>query len=130
VDICPGKLIEITPAHEHMHLEVSFRAGMLEINTVGEPGAQGATVFGMHGIGVSTPRAALVAEATVGFAIEVHIPNGMIFIIGLWSMILAAGTPATFTMLTGSTTRLLGATPKLHWSKAPLTTCLGISFYS
>jgi hypothetical protein len=66
-----------------MHLEVSFRAGMLAIITIGEPGAHGATVFGMHGIGVSTPMAALVAEATVGFAIEVHMPNGMIFINGL-----------------------------------------------
>ena len=36
----------------------------------------------MQGIGVSTPRAAAVAAATVGFAIELHIPNGMMFTIG------------------------------------------------
>jgi len=33
-------------------------------------------------------------------------------------------------MLAGSTIRLLGATPKLHWSMAPFTTCLGMFIYS
>jgi hypothetical protein len=122
--------MEITPAHMHMHLEVSFRAGMLPIGSNGEPGVQGAVVFGMHGIGVSTPRAAEVAEATAGFANDVHMPNGMMFTIGIWSMMFAAGTPPTFTMLTGSTTRLLGASPKLHWSMAPFTTCLGMLSFS
>jgi len=64
-------------------MEESFRAGMLAIGTVGEPGVHGATVFGMHGIGVNTPRAADVAEITVGFVGELHIPNGMMFTIGL-----------------------------------------------
>jgi len=40
----------------------------------------------MQGIGVSTPNAAAVAAATVGFAIDMHIPNGMMFIIEMWSM--------------------------------------------
>jgi hypothetical protein len=38
---------------------------------------------------VSTPIAAEVAEATVGFAIDWHMPNGIIFIIGAKSIILA-----------------------------------------
>jgi hypothetical protein len=46
----------------------------------------------MHGMGVSTPRAAAVAEATSGFAIEEHMPKGIIFTIGTWSMMLASGT--------------------------------------
>lgn len=34
--------------------------------TMALPGAQGAGITGTHGIGVSTPMAAEVAEATVG----------------------------------------------------------------
>jgi len=41
--------------------------------TVGAPGTHGATVAGMHGIGVSTPIAAAVAAATIGFAGDMHI---------------------------------------------------------
>jgi hypothetical protein len=59
--------------------------------TVGAPVTQGAGVFGMHGIGVSAPIAADVAAATAGLAREVHIPNGMMFTIGTWSMIFASG---------------------------------------
>ena len=42
-------------------------------------------------MGVRTPMAAEVAEATVGLASEVHMPNGMIFAIGTKSMIVAFG---------------------------------------
>jgi hypothetical protein len=34
-------------------------------------------------MGVSTPSAAAVAAATVGFEGEQHIPNGIIFTIGM-----------------------------------------------
>jgi hypothetical protein len=68
----------------------------------------------MHGIGVNVPEAALVAAATVGFAMELHIPNGIIFSIDTWSVIFAAGTPLLSVILVGSTIRLLGAEPKLH----------------
>jgi len=51
--------------------------------TVAAPGAQGALVAGMQGIGVSTPDAAAVAEATVGLARDWHMPNGAIFTMGL-----------------------------------------------
>jgi len=51
--------------------------------TVGEPTIHGAGVTGMQGIGVSTPIAADVAEATAGLARLVHIPKGMMFTIGL-----------------------------------------------
>jgi hypothetical protein len=111
---CPGKVTEITPAHTHIHFDVLFRVGLLSSNTVREPGTQGVTVFGMHGIGVNVPEAALVAAATVGFAMELHIPNGIIFSIDTWSVIFAAGTPLLSVILVGSTIRLLGAEPKLH----------------
>jgi len=64
-------------------------AGILAIITVGEPGAHGATVTGIHGMGVSTPSAAAVALATKGFAIDEHIAKGNILTIGLLSSILA-----------------------------------------
>ncbi len=70
------------PAHMHMHVDVLLRMGMLPSSTVGEPGIQGAAVAGMQGMGVNTPSAAAVAAATIGFAGEMHMPNGMMFIIG------------------------------------------------
>ena len=79
----PGKLTLITPAQLHIHLEVLSSAGMFAINTVGAPGTQGAIVIGIHGIGVSTPKAAAVAAATIGLAGELQTPNGIIFTIGL-----------------------------------------------
>jgi hypothetical protein len=36
-------------------------------------------VTGIHGIGVNTPKAAVVAAATVGLANELHIAKGRIF---------------------------------------------------
>jgi hypothetical protein len=109
-----------------MSLEVSSSAGMFPSSTVGAPGAQGAGVTGIQGIGVSTPIAPDVAAATVGFARLVHMPNGMMFTIGLLSMMFAAGIKLVIILLTGNTTRVLGATPKVHCSKAPEQTCMGM----
>jgi len=36
----------------------------------------------MHGWGVKTPNAAVVAAATMGLAMLMHIPNGAIFTMG------------------------------------------------
>ena len=78
----PGFTTWITPPQLHMHLHVLFTAGFPPTSTVGLPGAQGADVTGMQGIGVSTPSAAAVAAATCGFAMEVHMPKGIMFTIG------------------------------------------------
>ena len=68
-------------------MQVSFemlsRDGMFARTTVGAPATHGAGITGRQGMGVSTPRAAAVAAATVGFAIELHIPNGMMLTIGM-----------------------------------------------
>ena len=56
---------------------------MLLIKIVGEPGTQGVVVAGIQGIGVSTPIAAEVAEATVGLAKEEQRPKGKIFAMDL-----------------------------------------------
>src|SRR5262245_40069562 len=95
--------------------------------TVTAPGTQGVMVMGMHGCGVSTPSAAAVAAATIGFEGVMHIANGMMFTIGLWSWMLAAGTLLQFTRLIGNTTNADGAVPKLQVSCAPCMTCCGIS---
>ena len=80
----------------------------------------------MHGCGVKTPKAAVVAAATCGLARLLHMPNDIMFAMGIWSMIFAAGTDSPLTRLTGVTIKLLGATPMLHVSIAPMTTCCGI----
>lgn len=105
-----------------MHCEELFRAGMLAISTVGEPGTHGATVTGMHAPGVRTPRAAAVCAAVTGFNKLVHTPNGMTFISGTLSMMLAAGTPPIIVRFAGRTTSVDGAIPIVQSVVAPFTT--------
>ena len=64
------------------------------VGAVGDPGVHGAVVAGMQGMGVNTPRAAAVAEATVGFAMDMHIPKVGMLVMGIISMMVAAGVPA------------------------------------
>ena len=66
--------------------------------------------------------AAAVAEATVGLVKEVHMPNGAMFTIGLKSIMLAMGLPASMTRFSGVTVSWLGAMPKVHWSMAEVVT--------
>jgi hypothetical protein len=106
----------------HINFDTLSSVGMLPSSTVGAPGTHGAGVAGMHGIGVSTPSAAAVAAATSGFAIDVHTPNGMIFTIGMWSMMLASGISLVKTLFVGKTTSELGATPNVHCINAPIQT--------
>jgi hypothetical protein len=108
----------MTPPQLHVHFDELFRAGILAISTVGEPGIHGAAVTGTQGIGVSTPKAAAVAAATIGLAIELHIPKGKIFTIGLLSIILAMGI-VVVVRFTGKTIKVPGAKPKEHCSVAP-----------
>ncbi len=65
-----------------MHFDRTSKTGICFTFTIGAPGAHGAEVAGTQGIGVSTPSAAAVAAATVGFAREEHIPKGMMFFMG------------------------------------------------
>ena len=107
------------------HVQVLFKAGMLPMRTVGEPGVQGAGVTGIQGMGVRPPKAAVVAAATVGLARDVHIPNEGIFTIGLLSIIVAAGVPQKV-LLVGNTLSAPGASPNGHINMAPETTSWGI----
>ena len=113
----------MTPPHIQVQVEVLLSAGELLISTVGEPETQGAGVAGTQGIGVSTPKAAAVADATVGLAMEEHTPKGMMFTRGTWSiMVAASGPPANVGGPLGITTKELGAAPNVHCSIAPIHT--------
>ena len=115
----------MTPPQLHMHLQPSCKAGLFATKVVIAPGTHGADVTGMQGIGVKTPIAAAVAEATVGLARLEHMPNGGMFFIGMLSMMVAAGAPAS-NWFSGVTIKALGATPKLQVIMAPAVTSLGI----
>src|SRR2546430_816394 len=115
----------MTPPQVHMQVEVLLRAGMLPSMQVAEPGVQGEVVTGMQGMGVRTPRAAAVAEATVGLAMDMHMPKVRMLVMGMKSMMLAAGAPQ-LVRLVGRTTREDGATPKEHIMTAPAVTSWGI----
>jgi hypothetical protein len=67
-----------------------------------------------------------VAAATIGFAGDMHAPNGMMFTIGILSMMLASGISLVNTMFVGSTTSELGAIPIVHIMVAPMQTCIAI----
>ena len=110
----------MTPPQVHMHLESVVAMGMSARRTR-EAEIHGEPVTGMHGIGVRTPSAAAVAVATVGFAIELHMPKGTMFTIGLESRMFAAGRFDTSTRLTGRTLSTEGARPKEQRVTAPAT---------
>ena len=102
------------PPHAHTHCDELFSAGLLAMSTVGDPGAHGAGMTGMHGIGVSTPSAAAVAAATVGLDNVWHMPNGGMLTSGMLSMIVAAGLFSIVTMAMGITFNVLGDKPNVH----------------
>lgn len=82
--------------------------------TMGTGGAHGATVIGMHGMGVRTPNAAAVAWATSGLAGELHMPKVKIFNMGTKSIITAGGPVTTMVRVAGNTTSEEGADPIAH----------------
>lgn len=127
--VVPATEIEIEPAQLHMHLDELFNAGILRIVTVGDPGVHG-VVTGIQGVGVSTPLAAAVADAVVGFAKDEHIPNVGMLVIGTKSIILAAGFLSAVTVGT-VTINVAGAAPKLQDMVADIaTSCAMINYLS
>lgn len=101
--------MEISPPYEQIHLLELFSAGFPPTITVEEPGAHGAAQAGIQGIGVSTPRAAAVAAATVGLARLEHIPN-IIGGLGV-SIMVAIGKFMPVTVVCDVTVSGAGATP-------------------
>ena len=87
----------MTPPYAHWQVAPIVSAGLPPMRVCVAPFIHGATVAGMHGMGVSTPSAAAVAAATVGLARLVHMPKGGMFAPGTMSVIAAAGLPSTST---------------------------------
>ena len=114
---CPGNEIVTTPPKPQIAIDVLFKAGMPPSIKVGEPGAQ-TDVTGVHGIGVRTPKAAAVAAATAGFAKLMHMPKGITSAKGVAEFIFPAGISLLVVRERGSTSRTLGAIPKLHAQSA------------
>ena len=127
---CPGDVIVITPPQVQFNVQVLLRAGLFLIMTVAEPGVHGAAVTGTQGAGVGTPSAADVAAATAGFDCVEHVAKGMMFFIGILSMIVAAGMLPALTKFSGVTIMLDGADPNEHFNIAPIVTAcaMGSSF--
>ncbi len=89
----------------------------------GNPGVHGEDGAGTQGIGVRTPDAAAVAEATTGFAGEVHSPKGAMLSIGFMSAIVAAGNVVR-TFFGGNIFSTDGSVPRLHCIAAPVHTSI------
>lgn len=98
------------------HLLVLFSAGIPLTVTVGEPGVQGATIAGTHGVG--TPDAAAVST--------LQVPNGGILLIGTKSMMLATGFDSAVTG-GGATISVDGAEPDVHSNEALMATSWGMA---
>ena len=123
----PGVIRLMMPPQVQLHFDELLRAGWLPISIVGDPGTHGAGVTGTHGIGVSTPPAAAVAAATIGFAKLLHRPNGGMLTIGVWSMIVAAVSALDEVRWVGSALSAEGVAPKEHVMRALVVTCKAIA---
>ncbi len=111
---------EMFPPNAQMQVAPATSTGMPPAVICGAIGVHGATTTGTQGIGVSTPSAAAVAAATVGFASDWHMPNGTMFAPGAMSVMLASGRPSTVGR--GATTfRVDGAIPNEQVIMAPET---------
>ncbi|HWE82542.1 MAG TPA: hypothetical protein VG265_12910, partial [Gaiellaceae bacterium] len=75
----PGEPTVIIPPQAHEQVDVLSSAGTPPIFTNGEPGIHEPVGAGMHGCGVKTPRAALVAAMTCGFAGDMQIAKPGMF---------------------------------------------------
>ena len=104
----------MTPPQMQLSVEELLSAGKLLTMTVDEPGVHGETVFGTQGDGVNSTGGGLLVA---GFAGELHIPNGMMLVFGLKSMIVATHCEV-FTVVGGIISEE-GAAPKLHSILAP-----------
>lgn len=122
---CPGETTEIVPPREHTHLDVASTHGMPATRVVVDPGDHGEAMSGVHGCGVKTPLAAVVAATTAGFVKLAHIPNGGMFAMGFMSATVAIGVVAFAGP--GATTNVEGMRPIEHWRLAPAVTMFGTS---
>lgn len=84
------------------------------MDTLGTGFSHGPAGTGTQGMGVSTPRAAAVAEATVGLLRLLHIPKGGMLTAGAVSVMTPAGRPLITTLGMGRALNDAGTEPKGH----------------
>ena len=108
----------MTPAKAHISLLELLSRGFPPTRTVGAPGTQTPAGVKVQGMGVRTPRAAAVAEATKGLAREEHMPK----VGSVVSEMVAIGILQARAWLWLVTVSGQGATPKLHMHRAVFTT--------
>ncbi len=101
----------MTPPMLQEQVLLLLSAGWPRTVTVGEPGAQGPAVAGTQGVG--TPAAAEVSM--------LHVPKGMMFVMGTMSMMFATGFVSPVTRGT-TTANTEGADPIAHCNCAPIDT--------
>jgi hypothetical protein len=106
----------------HIVIVSAVNTGIPPNITFGAVGIQGATVMGIHGAGVGTPKAAAVSAITIGLAGLVHIAKGTTFTIGAIAIILAPGIKSVSVIEMGRTISVDGAIPNEHIVRAPIDT--------
>src|SRR4051812_3343595 len=112
----------MTPPNAQLQVDPETSAGTLPSSVFGAAGIHGPATVGMHGIGVSTPSAAEVADATVGLDRLLHMANGGMLVAGAMSEITPAGRPSTITFEDADGMKVAGAAPNEQLSIAPMTT--------
>lgn len=87
-------------------------------------GAQGAVVFGTQGAGVNKTGS---GRFVAGLTTLLHMPKGIMFALGLLSIIVAIG-PLAIMVVCAFVFRVAGAVPKVHCKFAPIHTPIAIVF--
>lgn len=111
--------IFIHPPHMQFRQELAVKIGPTIPMAVVD-GIHGPRGIGIHGAGVKTPNAAAVNAAVIGLAILIHTPNGFTFKNGIKSTHEPIGPVGVIIIESGKNVNGVGATPKLHFTNAPL----------
>ena len=106
----------------HISVASWVKTGLPPTKMVGFAACHGPIGTMEQGCGVKTPNAAAVAAATCGFAMEQHIPKGVILLPSAISVIVATGLEHPKVVTCEVAFNVPGFVPKGHINFAPLTT--------
>ena len=106
----------------HISVASWVKIGLPPTKVVGFAACHGPIGTIEQGCGVKTPNAAAVAAATCGFAMEQHIPKGVILLPSAISIIVATGLEHPKVVTCEVAFNVPGPVPKGHINFAPLTT--------
>jgi len=117
----PASSTLTVPPKMHEHVDDESSAATPFTVTCDEPGVHGLS-DGTHVCGVSVPPAALVADATCGFASDVQSPN-----VGTFPIETSSTTPDGFVASTSpDATNVAASVPDEHFNDACADTWVGI----